>query len=54
MQPRKKMVHRNHIVEYYPKEKTMPKFVIEYSTDPMSDGFYNHLTNQRFSSAQKD
>ena len=43
----KKIVHRNHIVEYFPKENIMPKLVTEYSTDPMSDGFYNHLTNRQ-------
>ena len=25
----------------------MPKLVTVYSTDPMSDGFYNHLTNRQ-------
>ena len=43
----KKIVHCNHIVEYFPKENKKPKLVTEYSTDPMSDGFYNHLTNRQ-------
>ena len=44
----KKIVQYNQTVEYFPKENTMPKLVTEYSTDPMSDGFYNHLTNRQF------
>ena len=43
----KKIVHRNHIVEYFPKEQQMPKLLQEYSNDLVSGDFYDHKTNQQ-------
>ena len=46
----KKIVHRNHIVEYFPKEQQMPKLLQEYSSELLSSDFYDHITNQQINS----
>ena len=48
-----KNVHRNHIVEYSPKEEQMPKLLQEYSSDLFSSDFYDHITNQQVNSFNK-
>ena len=43
-----KTVHRNHLVEYYPKEETLPPMVDEYVLlDRRPDDFYERLMEQR-------
>ena len=49
----KKIVHRNYIVEYFPKEQQMPKLLQEYSSDLFSSDFYDHITNQQVNSFNK-
>ena len=49
----KKIVHRNHIVEYFPKEQQMPKLLQEYSSDLFSSDFYDQITNQQINSFNK-
>ena len=44
----KKIVHRNHFVEYFSKEQQMPKLLQEYFSDLFSSDFYDHITNQLF------
>ena len=42
-------MHRNHLVEYYPKEETLPPMIEEYV--PMNrrhDDFYERFVDQRF------
>ena len=41
------MLNRSLIVEYFPKENTMPKLDTEMSTNPLSGGFYKNLTNRQ-------
>ena len=43
-----KTVHRNHLVEYYPKEETLPPMIAEYvPMDRHSDDFYERFMEQR-------
>ena len=43
-----KKVHRNHLVEYYPKEETLPPMIKEYvPTDRRQDDFYEKFKEQR-------
>ena len=43
-----KTVHRNHLVEYYPKEETLPPMIEEYvSMDRRPDDFYERFMDQR-------
>ena len=46
----KKIVHHNHIDEYFPKEQQMPKLLQEYSSDLFASDFYDHITNQQINS----
>ena len=42
-------VHRNHLVEYYPKEETLPPMIEEYvPMDRRHDDFYERFMEQRF------
>ena len=50
---KKKSVHRNHIVEYFPKEQQMRKLLQDYSSDLFSSDFYDHITNQQINSFNK-
>ena len=44
-----KTVHRNHLVEYYPKEETLPPMIEEYvPTDKRHDDFWENFMEQRF------
>ena len=44
-----KTVHRNHLVEYYPKEETLPPMIEEYvPIDRRHDDFYERFIEQRF------
>ena len=41
-------MHRNHLVEYYPKEETLPPMIEEYvPMDRRPDEFYERLMEQR-------
>ena len=43
-----KTVHRNHLVEYYPKEETLPPMIEEYvPMDRRPDDFYERFMEQR-------
>ena len=43
-----KTVHRNHLVEYYPKEETLPPMIEEYlPMDRRHDDFYEKLMEKR-------
>ena len=43
-----KTVHRNHLVEYYPKEETLPPMIEEYvPMDRCHDGFFERFIEQR-------
>ena len=43
-----KTVHRNHTVEYYPKEETLPPMIEEYvPMDKRHDDFYERFMEQR-------
>ena len=43
-----KTVHRNHLVEYYPKEETLPSKIEEYvPMDRRPDDFYERFMEQR-------
>ena len=43
-----KTVHRNHLVEYYPKEETLPPMIEEYvPMDRHPDDFYERFMEQR-------
>ena len=43
-----KTVHRNHLVEYYPKEETLPLMIEEYMPmDRRADDFYERFMEQR-------
>ena len=43
-----KTVHRNHLVEYYPKEETLPPMIEEYvPMDRHHDDFYGRFMEQR-------
>ena len=42
-------MHRNHLVEYYPKEETLPPMIEEYvPMDRRQDDFYERFMEQRF------
>ena len=42
------MVHRNHLVEYYPKEETQPPMIEEFTPmDRRRDDFYERFMEQR-------
>ena len=44
-----KTVHRNHLVEYYPKEETLPPMIEKYvPMDRRHDDFYERFMEQRF------
>ena len=44
-----KTVHGNHLVEYYPKEETLPPMIEEYvPNDRHHDDFYERFMEQRF------
>ena len=44
-----KTVHRNHLVEYYPKEEILPPMIEEYvPMDRPPDDFYERFKEQRF------
>ena len=49
----KKIVHRNHIDENFPKEQQMPKLLQEYSSDFFSSDFHDHKPNQQINSFNK-
>ena len=41
-------VHRNHLIEYFPKEETLPPLIEEYTTPHRGDtDFYNNLVKGR-------
>ena len=43
-----KTVHRNHLVEYYPKEGSLPAMIEEYvPSDHQNDNFYERFMEQR-------
>ena len=43
-----KTVHRNHLVEYYPKEGSLPAMIEEYvPSDHQDNNFYEHFMEQR-------
>ena len=43
-----KTVHRNHLVEYYPKEESLPAMIEEYvPRDQRHDDFYERSLEQR-------
>ena len=43
-----KTVHRNHLVEYYPKEGSLPAVIEEYvHSDHQNDNFYERFMEQR-------
>ena len=43
-----KTVHRNHLVEYYPKEESLPSMIEEYVPhDQRHDDFYERFLEQR-------
>ena len=43
-----KTVHRNHLVEYYPKEGSLPSMIEEYvPSDHQDDNFYERFMEQR-------
>ena len=43
-----KTVPRNHLVEYYPKDGSLPAMIEEYvPSDPQNDNFYERLMEQR-------
>ena len=43
-----KTVHRNHLVEYYPKEESLPPMIEEYvPSDAHRDDFYERFMEQR-------
>ena len=43
-----KTIHRNHLVEYYPKEETLPPMIEEYvPMDRRPDDFYERFMEQR-------
>ena len=43
-----KTVHRNHLVEYYPKEGSLPAMIEEYApSDHQDDNFYERFMEQR-------
>ena len=43
-----KTVHRNHLIEYYPKEETLPPMIEEYvPMDRRPDNFYERFMEQR-------
>ena len=43
-----KTVHRNHLVEYYPKEGSLPAMIEEYvPSDHQKDNFYERFMEQR-------
>ena len=43
-----KTVHRNHLVEYYPKEGSLPAMIEEYvPSDHQDDNFYERFMEQR-------
>ena len=43
-----KTVHRNHLVEYYPKEGSLPAMTEEYvPSDHQNDNFYERFMEQR-------
>ena len=42
-------MHRNHLVEYYPKEEILPPMIEEYAPmDRRHDDFYERFMEQRF------
>ena len=44
-----KTVHRNHLVEYYPKEETLPPMIEEYvAMEQRPDDFYERFMEERF------
>ena len=44
-----KTIHRNHLVEYFPKEETLPPMIEEYvPMDRHHDEFYERFMEQRF------
>ena len=47
---KKKIVHRNHIVEYFSKEQKIPKLLQKYSSDLFSSHFFDHITNHQIES----
>ena len=43
-----KMVHRNHLIEYYPKEETLPELISNYCPlDDKSKTFYQNFNAER-------
>ena len=43
-----KTIHRNHLVEYYPKEESLPAMIEEYvPSDHQNDNFYESFMEQR-------
>ena len=43
-----KTVHRNHLVEYYPKEESLPPMIEEYvPSDTSRDNFYERFLDRR-------
>ena len=43
-----KTVHRNHLIEYYPKEESLPAIIEEYVPhDQLHDDFYERFLEQR-------
>ena len=44
-----KTVHRNHLVEYYPKEETLPPMIEKYvPMDRRHEDFYERFMEKRF------
>ena len=49
-----KTVHRNHLVEYYPKEETLPPMIEEYMPmDKRHDDFYERFMEQQIQKINK-
>ena len=38
-----KITHRNHLLEYFPKEETLPPLLTNYAPIEQDDNFYKHL-----------
>ena len=42
----KKIAHRNHIIEYFPKEEKLTYLVQDYTSNLFSSDFHDHITNK--------
>ena len=42
-----KTTHRNHLIEYFPKEERLPPLITNYAVISKDSDFYNHLVNSQ-------